>query len=129
MRSKEFKPAATSSNLVFAGQLIRKKQLLLQGVSPQDSVYSYVFVPTKIWRGTGQADSIVITSGRTNCGISLLPGGSYVVYTTAGQDLGICNRIVGHSIEIETARLDKFFQKPRFRRLLATPLPFPDLQK
>lgn len=115
--------SAAGFTLIFAGRLVKVQVRLDTGShGADDSIYTYKFVPTKIWRGT-KADTITLQSGHSNCSV-MLPRrvANYVIFTDEAHkhDLGSCDRIMGNTDGRESQELDKLFLKPRFRKLLAS---------
>jgi hypothetical protein len=115
--SKKRINAAANSALIFSGNLVVKKSAAQSNSPAYAADYSYQFVTDQFWRGSHQ-DTITLRSGSSNCAIDLQVGKRYIIFINPSNDLSICDRIITGQLEVERAKLDKLFQKPRFRKIL-----------
>ncbi|TYZ10892.1 hypothetical protein FY528_07485 [Hymenobacter lutimineralis] len=108
IQAREFNSAVKINSLIFLGKLVQVSQ-----VNDSSTSFSatYRFVPLKTWRGQ-PADTLTLHTG-SSCGIRLVAGSTYVLYTNSGQDLHICQRIVSRNTQAEIKKLDSYFVKPR----------------
>ena len=95
--------------MVFKGKVLKKS-------SPSPETFSYMFSPTKIYKGSDLRNIVVLTpSAGASCGVSFSVDSEYVVFAyKVGNELhsSLCNSWPNSkSFEEETLKLEKYFQE------------------
>ena len=120
----KFNASVRFSDLIFSGRLVRIRSASQKQTRSTKAYQTdhYVFLPTKIWRGT-VIDTIRLEPDIFCGGPNLIVGNYYVVFASLSRNydsrtrysLSVCDRFVTGKVDTEVARLNRRFKNQKVK--------------